>query len=167
MNSTRPRRIRALWSSGVAVGKSSVISLAIEPRPFGPMMAQVKWLALDRTSTTIMVSPRPRPKPNRKAPTMPSRENGKMTSVTIPQRVPPRPRAASQASRGVWAMTSLLTEVMMGTSVAAQISPQAKMDCTNSPGVGVRKNGTKPKWSTIHLAGAACRLETSARPQNP
>jgi hypothetical protein len=122
---------------------------------------------LDSTSTTIIVSPSPRPKPSRKAPTMPSRENGKITSVTIPQRVPPSPRAASQASRGVWAITSRLTDVMMGTSVAAQMRPQAKIDCTNSPGVGVRRNGTNPKWSTNHLAGAACTFETSSSPQKP
>ena len=79
---------------------------------------------------------------------MPFREKGRMTSVIIPQRVPPRPNAASHASLGVCAMTSRLTEVMMGISVAAEMRPQAKMDCTNTPGVGVLKNGTKAKWAT-------------------
>ena len=50
---------------------------------------------------------------------MPLRENGRMTSVTIPHRVPPSPRAASQTSRGACAITSRLIDVMMGMIVTA------------------------------------------------
>ena len=95
------------------------------------------------------------------------RENGKMTLVTIPHRVPPSPRAASQTSRGAWAMTSRLIEVMIGMMVTAQMRPQAKIEFTYEPGVGVRKIGTKPKWVANHSAGAACLGEMSSRPQKP
>ena len=53
-----------------------------------------------------------------------------MTSVIIPQRVPPSPIAASQTSRGAWDITSRLTEVMIGMRVTAQTSPQAKTEFT-------------------------------------
>ena len=48
------------------------------------------------TSTTMNVSPSPLPIPSRIAPRIPFRENGRITSVTMPQRVPPRPSAASR-----------------------------------------------------------------------
>ena len=94
------------------------------------MMAAVTWFPWDRTSTTIMVSPRPRPNPSSVAPRMPFRENGSSTSVTIPHRVPPRPRAASVTSRGARAMTSRVIEVTMGMMVREQMSPQANTEST-------------------------------------
>ena len=90
-----------------------------------------------------------------------------MTSVTIPHRVPPKPNEASHTSRGAWASTSRVTDVMMGMMVTAQIKPQAKIDWVYRPGEGVRRMGTNPTWSTSHLAGAACRLETTSSPQKP
>ena len=58
-----------------------------------------------------------------------------MTSVTIPQRVPPSPSEASHTSRGAWAITSRLMEVMMGMMVTAQIKPQAKIEFVYCPGL--------------------------------
>ena len=125
------------------------------------MSADVRWLPCERTSTTIMVSPSPLPTPRSTAPSIPLRENGRMTSVTIPHRVPPSASAASQTSRGACAITSRLIDVMMGMMVTVQISPQAKIDFTYWSGLGVRKIGTKLAWSTSQRAGAAWRLETS------
>ena len=90
-----------------------------------------------------------------------------MTSVTIPHRVAPSPSAASQTSRGVCAITSRLTDVMMGMIVTQQISPHAKIDFTYWPGLAVRKIGTKLAWATSHRAGAAWRFEMSSSPQKP
>src|SRR3974390_325726 len=153
--STKPSKIRALFVMTEEATKFSVISAAIDPRPPGPMSAEVRWLPCERTRTTIMVSPSPRPTPRRTAPRMPLREKGRMTSVTIPQRVPPRPSAASQTSRGVSALPSRLTEVMIGMIVTQQINPQAKIDFTYWFGAAVRNIGTKLACATSHRAGAA------------
>ena len=51
-----------------------------------------------------------------------------MTSVIMPHRVPPKPKAASQASRGVWAMTSRLTEAMTGMIMMPTTMPQTKTE---------------------------------------
>ena len=115
-----------------------------------------------------MVSPRPLPTPRRMAPRMPLREKGRMTSVTIPQRVPPSPSAASQTSRGAWAITSRLIDVMMGMMVTAQINPQAKIDFTYSPGARRTEDRNEARHgATSHRAGAAWMFEMSSRPQKP
>ena len=63
-------------------------------------------------------------------PRIPFLENGNSTSVIIPQRVPPRPSAASATSLGARDITSRVTEVTMGMMVSEQIRPHANTERT-------------------------------------
>ena len=75
-----------------------------------------------------MVSPNARLRPRSTPPTTPLREKGMITSVMVPHRVPPNPRAASQASRGACDMTSRLTEDTTGMIMMATMRPQMKTE---------------------------------------
>ena len=107
------------------------------------MMSVVSVPLAERMSNTAMVSPSARLNPSKVAPTMPLLENGRMTSVIMPHRVPPSAKAASHVSRGVCAITSRVSEVITGVTMIDTTTPQMKMEFSTFPGSEVRKIGTK------------------------
>ena len=73
---------------------------------------------------------------------IPAFPKGSNTSLIIPQRDPPRAKAASHCDRGHCAITSRETEVMIGTIIRATTVPTIKLDrSSGASGSDNRKNG--------------------------
>ena len=113
-------------------------------------------LSLSRMMLTAIVSPIARPSPSIDAPTMPFRENGRITLVIIPHRVPPRPSAASHWSRGTCDITSREIDATIGSTMIPTMSPASNSELPSV--VPTTRNGGKKSacWLSHFVVFRSC-----------
>ena len=85
----------------------------------------------------------------------------------MPQRVPPRARAASFSPAGHWAKTSRTTEAMIGRHISATTRPAMKNDRKRSAPGCTERNGTQPKCFVIQPDSEPTRGASTMTPQMP
>ncbi len=122
-------------------------------------------LALPMTMVTAIASPKERPRPNKRAPVMPTLLVGRTTLAIISQRVDPKANIASRSSCGTARITSLEIAVMVGRIIIAKTRLAVR---TPIPSDGPWKRGRKPRLFSKNWPGPTLNQGASTkRPQRP
>ncbi|MCY1309541.1 hypothetical protein D9M70_596460 [compost metagenome] len=85
--------------------------------------------ATPAASTTIIVSPTARDAVRSSAPTMPGSAAGRITFLTVSERVAPRPSEPSRNARGTWVMMSSESDDTNGISMMPMTMPAVTTLC--------------------------------------